>query len=69
MFGFDSEGRITFNGTPYLYSSCGSTSEGLRRAEQKAAWLNRCLASALAAAQQAGVTDVARSQTIEVNPD
>ena len=48
-FSHDAQGRIVFNGQPYLYLSAGSLPEGQRRAEQKAAWLNECLDAAIKA--------------------
>ena len=50
-FSSDDEGRITFDGAPYLYSTCGTTEAGLARAADKAKWLNECLAAALAEVQ------------------
>jgi len=48
IFSHDDEGQITCEGVPYTLLSSGTTPEGLRRAADKAAWLNECVALWLA---------------------
>lgn len=45
QFSWNANGNITFGDRVYEQSSMGTTSLGLHRAQEFAAWLNECLAS------------------------